>query len=216
LHFDVGGYRADDYGNSYSTAKNARLFGTQISHEGIIGTTTDRDYFVFSTTGGQVSVQVSVPVRHRQSWYVKIASDGDTLDTINLGAQINVTVGAGTYYLVVGSFQAYGDVGQYTLAGTLPPAPLPPLTALPVVINPPPTSTPHSVVTQHLQIPPTEQARSLAAGADHLSPGESLHHEVVRLGTQLESRHLHVETLDRLLEQKGTDEFLNELLSAWW
>jgi hypothetical protein len=237
------GYRADDYGNSYSTAKIARLLGTQINHEGIIGTTADKDYFVFYTTGGQVSVQASVPAgianldAKLELWgvqqttlgkgqvkvitsFLKIASGGDTLDTTNLGAQINATVGPGTYYLVVGSFGGYGDVGQYTLAGTLPPASFPPLTALSAVIIPAPNSTanstPNSVVTQHLQMLPTEQTRPLAAGADHLSPVKSKHHEAVRFGTQLECRHLHVDTLDRLLEQSGTDDLLNELLPTWW
>jgi hypothetical protein len=37
----------------------------------------------------------------------------------SFGATISMTVSAGTYYLVVASHGGYGDVGQYTLSGTI-------------------------------------------------------------------------------------------------
>jgi PKD repeat protein len=41
-------------------------------------------------------------------------------DSSSLGESISATVSAGTYYLVVASHGSYGDVGQYSLSGTVP------------------------------------------------------------------------------------------------
>jgi hypothetical protein len=60
-------------------------------------------------------------------------------DTSSLGETLTQTVPAGTYYIQLASHGSYGDVGQYTLTGTIVPAPLPVA---------PPTTTPPQVNTQ--------------------------------------------------------------------
>jgi hypothetical protein len=41
------------------------------------------------------------------------------VDTSSLGEMLSATLGAGCYYLAVLSHGGYGDIGQYTLAGTI-------------------------------------------------------------------------------------------------
>jgi fibronectin type 3 domain-containing protein len=121
------GYRADDHGNTTSTATPLSISLDQLSGSGIIGTPTDVDYFSFSTDAGQISLSVDVPsgindlvpqLELRDATGVVIASASQTN---GYDATITATVGAGNYYLDVASTGGYGNVGQYTIGGTVIP-----------------------------------------------------------------------------------------------
>lgn len=121
------GYRADDRGNTITTATPLSVSQGQVSGSGIIGTTSDLDDYSFRTDAGQISLSVTVPaginnlvprLELRDATGAVIASAAQT-DGFN--ASIVVTVTAGTYYLDVGSTGGYGNVGQYTVSGTVIP-----------------------------------------------------------------------------------------------
>jgi hypothetical protein len=122
------GYRPDDHGNTASTATALTVLGSQLSGSGVITTTTDVDYFSFTTDPGQISLSVDVPadinnldarLELRDSVGTLIASASPTS---SFNATITATVAAGSYRLVVGSNGGYGDVGQYTVSGTIIPS----------------------------------------------------------------------------------------------
>ena len=143
--YDNGfGYRADDHGNSMSTA--TPVFGgilgfpeAMLNVSGIVETMSDADYFRFETTGGTVNATLNVaefapnldarlelwrPAQYSTSRFGQVliakASRLAMNDDLNeLGASISVALTAGTYYLVVRSHGQYGDLGQYTLTGDL-------------------------------------------------------------------------------------------------
>jgi hypothetical protein len=130
------GYRADDHANSFAgasqlTATNAGLFG-----RGVIEQTSDVDVFQFTTGGGNVSINVTLPIeadgiahpnfprakdrnignldatlRLYNSSGALIAQDSDPSLLASLSANLTV----GTYYVQVGSYGLAGDVGQYSL-----------------------------------------------------------------------------------------------------
>lgn len=119
------GYRPDDHGNAVVNATALAVNGNQLSGSGIIEQTSDVDYFSFRTDAGQINLWTQVPggindldarLELRDSTGTLIAS-ADPSDSF--GASITTTVAAGTYYLVVGSHGHYGDVGQYTVGGTI-------------------------------------------------------------------------------------------------
>src|SRR5262249_14471119 len=118
------GYRADDYGNSITAASALSVVNNQFSVNGVITTTSDVDYFSFSTTGGSASFSLTVPssvadldgrLELRNASGTIIAS-ADPSGTLN--ASLTATLTAGTYYVVVASHGSYGDVGTYQLAGS--------------------------------------------------------------------------------------------------
>ena len=121
------GYRADDHADMHRSASTLGRSGTSLRATGLIGRTTDQDWFTFTTGGGTVTLSVQV------------ASAGSNLDAVleihrvsgnstqrvatsapghELGASVSVSLPAGTYYAVVKSQGAYGDVGTYTLTGS--------------------------------------------------------------------------------------------------
>src|SRR5262249_6368749 len=119
------GYRPDDHGGSITDATPLALDDDQVSGSGIIEQTADLDYFSFEAGAGTLELFVNVPVPYndldarmelRDSAGEVIAA-ADPSDS--LGAEISATVDGGTYYLVVGSHGLYGDVGQYTISGTI-------------------------------------------------------------------------------------------------
>ena len=119
------GYRPDDHGNTVSTATALAVSGSQVSGSGIIATTADADWFSFRTDAGQVSLSASVPasvndldarLELRDALGNLVAS---AAPTTSFGATITAAVSAGSYRLVVASNGGYGDVGQYTVTGTI-------------------------------------------------------------------------------------------------
>jgi hypothetical protein len=119
------GYVPDDYGNTVATASILPVVSGSANVTGLIGRNDDRDVFKFATGGGGVSFTLSVAqygadldgVLELQN------SSGKTLAMANpsntLGASLSATLAAGTYYLVAHSTGGYGNLGRYTLRGTV-------------------------------------------------------------------------------------------------
>jgi len=123
------GYRPDDHG---STIPAADLLTVNpdftISVGGIIEKTTDADYFAFTTAGGNASFDVNVaPFGAMLDASLQLFDSNGALlassATSSLGEHLSWYLPAGTYSLAVLSAGNYGDVGQYTLTGSLIPEP---------------------------------------------------------------------------------------------
>lgn len=121
------GYAADDHGNSVTTASPLSASGNSRSGAGTISQMSDVDYFSFSTGAGAISFTVNVAalgpnldarVELRDSVGTLIAS---VAPSNSLGATLNATVAQGDYRLVVASQGSYGDLGQYSIVGTVQP-----------------------------------------------------------------------------------------------
>jgi hypothetical protein len=123
------GYRADDHGNSPLTADLLNVLdGVHTSGAGVIESMTDADYFKFSSSGGMVSLTADVaPLGPTLDLALSLTdADGNVLalsDTASLGETVSALVPAGDYYLAVTSHGAYGDIGQYTISGSVVPEP---------------------------------------------------------------------------------------------
>ncbi len=131
------GYRADDYGNTTSTATRLTTVGTRIQQTGIITTSTDRDFFFFDTTGGSVDLKFGVAqVGANLDIYVRLYdSAGAVLGGYSrlddLTARIVRTLPAGRYYLsvdgvgkgtpltVADGYTDYGSLGLYSITGVI-------------------------------------------------------------------------------------------------
>lgn len=119
------GYRPDDVGNTATTATPLTVSGNQISAAGIITTTSDVDYFSFTTGAGAVSITVTPPSYGNLDARLELRdAAGTTLiassdQSGSLSATVSATLAAGSYRIVVGSHASYGDVGQYTVSGTI-------------------------------------------------------------------------------------------------
>ena len=112
------GYRADEAGTGISSAStNLSLSGTA----GVITTTSDWDYYAFSTGAGNVTFSATPPtggmldVRLQivDSWGTTVAS----ASTGDLAERVSAYLNAGTYFIGVGSHGGYGDIGQYYSRG---------------------------------------------------------------------------------------------------
>jgi hypothetical protein len=119
------GYRADDFANTVAAASTLSLTGMSASANGVVENTGDLDVFAFTSGAGTVNFSV------------KRSSFGGMLDatltlrdaggnvlgsanTSNLDESLTATLaGQGTYFVTVGSHGGYGDIGQYTLTGTV-------------------------------------------------------------------------------------------------
>jgi hypothetical protein len=145
------GSRPDDFGDSIAKAKP--LAGPSLSQFGIITTRRDTDWFAFSTGAGTVSLSIANAtqawVRDDSGIYANtllvgrspnldiaasvFAADGTVIATSNplngLGASFNLSLAAGTYYLMVdgvgfgdpltNGYSDYGSLGGYLVTGTL-------------------------------------------------------------------------------------------------
>jgi hypothetical protein len=119
------GYVPDDFGNTRSTAAPLSASGGSFQVSGLIGRHDDVDVFSFTTQGGQLSVQLAV-----NSVGPNLDAVLEVWDTVgivataaptnSLGASLTASLGAGTYYVVARSMGDFGNMGQYTLTGTLP------------------------------------------------------------------------------------------------
>jgi hypothetical protein len=125
--FNTFGYRPDDYGDTLAAATPLPTNGgTTFNVAGIIGSTQDVDVFSFNASAGQATFTISGPgdygnldavleLRNAAGVTVATAAPADSL-----GATLTTTLVSGNYYLIAKSQGAYGDVGQYTINGTLP------------------------------------------------------------------------------------------------
>ena len=118
------GYRADDFGNVIGSAASAMSGASTFNISGVIEKMTDKDFFSFTTDAGTVSLMGSV-VAYGATLDLKLelfSASGQQIaiaDTTSFGESLSLPLSAGTYYVAVGSHGGYGDVGQYTLSGTI-------------------------------------------------------------------------------------------------
>lgn len=119
------GYRPDDHPSSLATAEPLAVNSGRIAASGVIEVATDTDYFAFQSGAGTISLTLGV-AEHGATLDGKLvlqAADGRiiaTSDSADLGTTLSASVPAGAYRIAVASHGGYGDVGQYTLAGTVP------------------------------------------------------------------------------------------------
>lgn len=121
---DAFGYRTDDHGNTIAAADAMDVSDTSATATGIITQITDKDYFSFSTLQGTVSFSVSPAAigGNLDATLTLYNSSGTVLATANttaLGESITANVAAGQYFLAVGSHGSVGDIGQYSVSGTI-------------------------------------------------------------------------------------------------
>ncbi len=130
------GYRPDDYGSTIGTASALNVSSTDVFNSGIIERTTDVDYFLFSTGGATINLDINPFYRgpNLDILATLYNSVGSVIAASNpalaLGANFSVVVGAGTYFLSVdgtgnsasGSdygYSDYGSIGYYTISGSI-------------------------------------------------------------------------------------------------
>ena len=146
------GYRPDDVGsNTYDAylMGNLSSYGSISNISGIIGKTSDADWFQFNvTTAGRLSLQANVAtvganldaklslfrLEHRlvngKNVYTQFpVAAADPSTSLNASLAANLT--PGNYIAVVSSHGEYGDVGHYMLTGSFSQ----PLTYDPGVVN---------------------------------------------------------------------------------
>ncbi|MBI1762620.1 MAG: fibronectin type III domain-containing protein [Acidobacteria bacterium] len=127
-------YRADDYGDTPATASPLTVANSnQVSGQGIIERTTDKDCFSFTTEAGQISLNVTGGPRG-PNLDIKadlVNASGAVLTSSNpagLEASLTTTVAAGTYYLLIDGvgtddlttgYSDYGSLGEYNISGTI-------------------------------------------------------------------------------------------------
>jgi hypothetical protein len=120
------GYRPDT-GNTMGTARALTVSNGQVSGSGIIIKTTDTNFWSFTTGAGRITFNMNVAsgVNNLVAKLVlkdangNIIATGDDNGSTAYGGTITANVAAGTYYLVAESHGGYGDVGQYTLSGSI-------------------------------------------------------------------------------------------------
>lgn len=128
------GLRNDDYGDTTGTASALTITnGTTVSGQGVIERATDKDYFSFTTGGGQITLNMTggqrgpnldIQAELLNGSGAVVASNNAT----GLNASITTTVTAGTYFLVVDGvgtgdattgYSDYGSLGEYNISGTI-------------------------------------------------------------------------------------------------
>lgn len=121
------GYRADDHGNSAALADPLNVLpdGT-VNTSGTIETLADLDVFYFNTAAGTITLKGNVnSVGPTLDLRLELRNSSDSViavsDTTTLGEVLTASVGQGTYYLVVAGHGGYGDLGQYTITGSVLP-----------------------------------------------------------------------------------------------
>ncbi len=125
------GYRADDH----QAPAALSVSGREVSGSGIIERISDQDSFTFTAAAGEMNLSVDVfsgvgnlnaRLELRDALgNLLVANDPATFATRRT---ITYAAAGGDYVLVVASHGSYGDVGQYTVSGTI---------AVPSTINTP-------------------------------------------------------------------------------
>ncbi|HVJ87092.1 MAG TPA: SdrD B-like domain-containing protein [Caulifigura sp.] len=133
------GFRADDYGNSRFTASQlaTKKVGTTrtVNTSGVIGSSSDLDWFSFSTTGGTVSFNFAGAAAGGNLDIRATLYDANGLPLLTsdvtgaLFTSFTTNLPAGSYYIEVDGVGAgslstgysdYGSVGNYTITGSIP------------------------------------------------------------------------------------------------
>lgn len=140
------GYRVDDYGNDTASAFNLTLSseGEVMQRDGVIEKESDKDFFTFTTGGGDISIEANtvsrwgsgnlhILIQLYNSAGIEIGQYWDP-DPYNLNAFMFVDLAAGKYFISIsgvgtgdkayGGYSAYGSVGSYSISGTVPIAPV--------------------------------------------------------------------------------------------
>lgn len=119
------GLKADDFGNSISTASQLAASGSTVSFAGLLGHHQDLDVWQFTTAGGAASFTLNAATHSPNLDSILELRDagGNLLAIANptgtFNASINATLGSGSYYVIARSDGAYGNMGQYTLNGSV-------------------------------------------------------------------------------------------------
>lgn len=125
------GYRLDDHGSTAGAASDLTIQPTgQFSITGVIENTADKDFFRFTTLGGPFNITVSpYELGGMLDASIFLYDINGTLlamaGTASLGETITGALNAGTYALAVGSAGNFGDIGQFSLSGSIVPAVVP-------------------------------------------------------------------------------------------
>jgi hypothetical protein len=121
------GYRPDDHGNTIATADLlVPTNGNTISATGVIERNGDVDDFSFTTGAGTDTFTLSVaPNGPTLDGTLRILNIAGTViataDTASLGESLSLNLAAGSYYLSISGHGNYGDLGQYSITGTINP-----------------------------------------------------------------------------------------------
>jgi hypothetical protein len=125
------GYRPDDHGDSAATATTVSFSGATFTASGVIERTDDLDFFSFTIAADANLTFNLLPAAHGAmldgslGLYDATGTLMQLIDTPSLGETMFATLSAGQYALAVLSHGSYGDIGQYTLTGTLSSIPEP-------------------------------------------------------------------------------------------
>jgi hypothetical protein len=132
---NVFGLRPDDHGNTRALATPLVPESNAVHAAGVISDLyfpflTDVDYFSFQTQAGEVSITLDVaPFGPMLDASLFLYDDTGHLlaqsATPSLGEALDLNLPAGSYYLAVSGGGNYGDLGQYSLSGTIVAAPEP-------------------------------------------------------------------------------------------
>jgi fibronectin type 3 domain-containing protein len=117
------GYRADDIANQISQASPLNVSSGAVSGGGTIEQMNDTDYYSFTTLEGMVTLNATPVLGGMADLKLQLLDSNGQVHTTRdegLSETLQILVPAGTYYVVVSSHQGYGDLGQYTLSGTIP------------------------------------------------------------------------------------------------
>ena len=119
------GKRPDDYGDTISAPSTLIVQSGNVNLKGVIEDDRDSDVWRFTTGGGSVRFNLNVAqfgANLDGVLEVKNAS-GQTVASsspaTSLSANLSATLAAGTYYVVARSSGGYGNMGQYTLTGSV-------------------------------------------------------------------------------------------------
>ncbi|MGB0185253.1 MAG: cadherin repeat domain-containing protein, partial [Opitutales bacterium] len=129
-------FRSDDHGENHSTASPLEIFPNNlVNSSGIISTRTDVDAFVFTTTGGQIDLNIDPEsIGPNLDLYAALYDDqGTLLQSSNPDTAINATLSstltAGSYTVRVSGtgrgdplddgYTDYGSQGSYSISGTV-------------------------------------------------------------------------------------------------
>lgn len=124
------GYRVDDHANTAVGATPLNILGDSAFGNGVIERTSDVDFFSFDTFAGNVSFTLDVAPHDAMldgslALYNISGELLQAVDTASLGETLSLALPEGSYRLAVLSHGSFGDIGQYSLTGSIIPIPEP-------------------------------------------------------------------------------------------
>ena len=178
------GYKADDVGDTTSAAGTLTGTNGNISASGIIGNTGDADYYILDIPAdGTMSINLNGPngamldakleLRYSDGsfWFSNDSTPGTT-------EFMGGSIAAGRYYLVVRSHGGYGDIGKYTISGTIPIASLP---------NAPSGLTATTISTSQINLSWTDNSSNEAGFRIERSPDGVTWSDIASVGANIAS-----------------------------